>query len=73
MRGDLFHDGLRWVCRSFTNGLRFCQFTQVRAFAMLVSRLVISRAASLGPSAPARASRNLRLAAASPVLISISN
>jgi len=40
---------------------------------MLVSRLVISRAASLGLWAPASASRSLRLAAALPVLIWISN
>ena len=63
----------RWVSRSVTSALRFFQVMKLRARAMLVSRLVISRAASLGLWAPASASRSLRLAAALPVLTSISN
>jgi hypothetical protein len=42
-----------------TRGLRFCQFTKVRAFAMLVGRLGISHAACFGPSALAKARRSL--------------
>lgn len=57
----------RWVSRSVTSALRFFQVMKLRARAMLVSRLVISRAASLGLWAPASASRSLRLAAALPV------
>lgn len=63
----------RWVSRSSTSFLRFFQLMKPLARAMLVNRLVISRAASLGLCAAAKARRSLRLAAALPVLMSINN
>ena len=49
----------------------FFQVIALLALAILVSRLTIARPASFGLCAPASSNRSLRLAAASPVLISI--
>jgi len=51
----------------------FFQVMALLALAMLVSRLAIARPASFGLCAPASSSRSLRLAAALPVLTSISS
>jgi hypothetical protein len=59
--------------RSSTSARRFCQSTKLREREMAVSRLRISRAASAGLCAPARARRKRRFAAASPLLMSISS